>query len=332
MNIYATVAEDIDFITPPGVVTTSGYFRSGWARCAVGVNGNPVSGLRSLPFNAGAQTNAWLTARFIAPSPTFVESKSLIGFGLSGTNNFIGIGCDSSGTKFTLVGSNGSSYTTLATEAGTDFLGNALLRIDMQLSNFGSSGTLSLYVNSALIVTYTGNLTQTGFTTGFDSVFIGPAVSSIFEIYCSEIVVADSDTRGLLGLQTMALTGAGTTTSWSNNTFSNINAISYSDASPAYTNTTAQDQEYTVTAATPSVFSVIAVTQSARAAIPSGSTPTHLKLGYGSSGTGYFGSGSTKSPTTGFASYTQIDQTNPITSATWTQSNLSSLQLDMQSD
>ena len=144
--------------------------------------------------------------------------------------------------------------------------------------------------------------------------------------------MADSDTRGLLGLNTLALTGAGTTTQWTNNTYTNINSATYSDNSPTYVNTTAKDQEYAVGTVQPAVYSVIAVVQSARLATPTGSTPTHVKLGYGSGGTGSFGTGATKTPTVGFSTFQQIDQINPITSTTWVSADLAApLQLDMQS-
>jgi hypothetical protein len=203
----------------------------------------------------------------------------------------------------------------------------------MQVTNYGASSTVNVYVGGALMTTFSGNCAVSGMT-NFDSVFLGnnPNSSSPLYMNYSEIIVADSDTRALLGLNTLALTGAGTTHAWSNNTYTNINGVTISDASPAYTNTSAQDQEYTVGTAALTTYSVVGIVQSARMAATSGSTPTHIKLGYGSSGTGYFGTGAQKTPSVGFATQYQIDQTNPITSAAFTSTDIAGpLQLDLQS-
>ena len=332
MNIYATVAEDIDLaITGSISIITSSNFRSGWARCCFQASGGS-SNLpgHSYPFIGGALTSAWLSCRFEYSSYS-ASNVPLIGFGLSGTNSALMIGCSSAG-KTELMTISSGSIATIASEGGTSITTGGIIKFDMQVTSYGASATVNVYVNSTLVISFTGNVAVSGMTQ-FDHVYLFNGNVTGSSVACfSEIVVADSDTRGLLGLQTMALTGAGTTTQWTNNTYTNINGTSYSDSSPAYTNTTAKDQEYTVTAPTPSVFSVVAVTQSARAAIPSGSTPTHLKLGYGSSGTGHFGSGSTMSPGVGFTTSIQIDETNPITGVGWVQADLSGLQLDMQSD
>ena len=339
MNIYFAGGEDIDFLqsgNAPTVTTTAGYFRSGYARCAVGLtNGQGL--LRSAPFAAGTQTNCWLTFRYYVThtsgTPSGIVMCGLVNSANGNSGYGLWIGFQNNGEATTLYANSSSGLTQLAVEPGSTFGYNTLTKIDLQVSSWGTSATVNVYSNGSLVITWTGNLSTVSGGTGIsnvDSVCVNiPA--SISGVYVSEVVVADSDTRGLIGLQTLALTGAGTTHAWTNNTYTNINGTSYSDASPAYTNSTAQDQEYTVTAPTPTVFSVIGVVQNARAAIPAGSTPTHLKLGYGSSGTGYFGTGAQKSPTVGFAEYQQIDPTNPITSAAWAQSDLTGLQLDMQS-
>ena len=342
MNILWAGNEDIDWsILGTSALgntdTTAGHFRSGWSRSAVPVKceGNPSSWTRSYPFPGGAVVSAWLSFQNITLNSTGnAEGTFLAAFGLSGTNSAVGLaGGASTGYKVSLCKFDGTTTTTLAAESGTSLANGVSNRFDMQLTSYGATSTVNVYMNGALIISYSGSTAVAGMA-NFDSVFIGfntlSGGSQIFAI--SEVIVADSDTRGLLGLNTLALTGAGTTTQWTNNTYTNINSATYSDNSPTYVNTTAKDQEYAVGTVQPAVYSVIAVVQSARLATPAGSTPTQVKLGYGSSGTGYFGTGAAKTPVVGFSTYQQIDPTNPITSVPWVSSDLSApLQLDIQS-
>lgn len=329
MNILWAGGEDIDFpvIGSATVTTTAGRFRSGWARC--GINQlNAGSPAKSNPFSGGAITTGWATCYvYYAGAPN--ASALSFSVGLSGTQKSLGIGASStSGTKFCIFKYDGTTRTELAAESGTSIVANTLQRLDMQITNYGVSATVNVFLNGVSLITFTGDVTVSGMT-NFDSIFLWSPNGN--NVTYSEIYVADSDTRAVQGLQTLALTGAGTTNNWSNNTFSNINGISFSDTNPAFSNTAAQDQQYTVTTPTPVTYSVIGVIQSARLARPSSATPTQVKLGYGNGASGSFGTGSTKTPSAGFSNFQQIDQINPITGVAFTQSDLASLQLDMES-
>ena len=334
MNVYWVGGEDIDFMAIGSAIvsTTAATFRSGWARCSIayGGTGTPAHGN---PFNGGALTSAWLSARVYGNPGTFTATSiPMIGFGLYGTNNALVVGTSSSSaTKVALHTVANGVVTQLAAEGGNSWATGTNIKIDMQVVNYGATATVSVYVNGVPVITFSGNVAVSGMT-NFDHVYLAVVTTGgSNQMAYSEFLVADSNTTGIIGVQTLALTGAGTTTGWSNNTYTNINGTSFSDSSPTYENTDAVDQEYTVTTPAATAYSVAAVQISARMALPSGSTPGHIKLGYGSSGTGYFGSGASKVPAVGFATQTQIDQTNPITSAAFTSSDLSSLQLDIQS-
>ena len=336
MNIWWVGAEDIDFmaIGSGSVSLTGTSFRSGWARCSIAMVGEGTPG-HGNQFNGGALTSAWLSARIYGNgvSAGGTTTMAMIGFGLYGTNNALVVGPVSGAvnTKMALFTIAAGTVTQIATESGNSFTQGSLLKVDMQVVNYGASATVNVYVNGVSVITFSGNVAVSGMT-NFDHVYLATAPGSVSTIfYASEIVVSDSNTTTITGVQTLALTGAGSTTNWSNNTYTNVNGISYSDSSPTYENTDAVDQEYTVTTPTPTTYSVAGVQISARMAAPTGSTPGHIKLGYGSGGTGYFGSGASKAPGIGFATQSQIDQTNPITSAAFTSSDLSSLQLDIQS-
>lgn len=335
MNIYFAGGEDISFPSfgSYGIDTTAGRFRSGWARCGLSPAVNtPTGGAHSATFGAGAQTSAWLSFRiFFLSTGTLNTSQMFAALGLFGTNNALGVGSDSAnGAKVAIFKYDGTTRTQLAAETGTSWSLGTQFKIDMQVISYGATATINVYVNGVLTVTFTGDVTVSGMT-NFDSVYLLPnPLNNASPVY-SEIFVTDADSRGFLGLQTEALTGAGTTNSFTNNTYTNINGISFSDANPTYTNTVAQDQQYTLTAPTPTTYSVSGVVITARMAASSGSTPTQIKLGYNSGGTKGFGTGAAKTLTTGYATYTQTDVVNPVTGVAFTQSELTALQLDLQS-
>jgi len=333
MNIYFAGGEDISFPSfgSYNVSTTSGKFRSGWARCGLAAAPNTaIGGAHTSIFGAGAQTSAWLSFHMVLDN-TLNAPQMFVALGLSGTNNALGIGSDTSNSaKVALFKYDGTTRTQLAAETGTTWTVNGAFKVDMQVVSYGATATVNVYVNGVLTVTFSGDVTVSGMT-NFDSVYLLPnPFNDVSPVY-SEIFVTDADTRGFLGLQTEALTGAGTTNNFTNNTYTNINGISFSDANPTYTNTVAQDQEYTLTAPTPTSYSVSGVVITARMAASSGSTPTQIKLGYNSGGTKGFGTGAAKTLTTGYQTYTQIDTVNPVTGVAFTQSELAALQLDLQS-
>lgn len=328
MNIYWIGGEDIDFMAIGGAVAAAigGTYRTGWARCSIILNsvGVPTHGN---PFNGGALTTAWLTCRVYSFSNS--TSVGYIGFGLYGTNNALIIGSSTSaGTKLALYTVAAGSFTQIATEAGNSLQVNTLSRFDIQVLNYGASATVNVYVGGVNVLSFTGNVAVAGMT-NFDHVYL--SATSQVNFY-SEMLVADSNTLAITGVQTLALTGAGTTNNWVNNTYTNINGLNYSDSNPIYVDSTAANQQYTVTSPTPVTYAVAGCQISARMAISASSTPSYIKLGYGSGGVGYFGSGAEKTPALGFATQTQIDLINPVTGTAFTSSNLSSLQLDVESD
>ena len=328
MSVLWCGGEDINFPTL-GVfadITTAGTFRSGWARCSL----SPASAgatAKSNPFAGGAVTSAWLSCQY-AQTNSNVSLKGTA-FGLSGGEKGLGIGTsDASGTRLSLFKYDGATRTQLAAETGNSLTANVLVRIDMQVISYGATATVNVYVNNASVLTFTGDVTVSGMT-NFDSVFLYANGSNGHRT--SEIIVSDSDTRAIQGLQVLALTGAGTTNGWTNNTYTNINGIVFSDANPTSVNTTGTDQQYNVTDPTPSVYTVLACQITARMAKSAAPTPTQVILGYNSGGTVAFGTGATKAVTTAYATYEQIDHLNPITAAAFLQSEMAGIQLDLQS-
>ena len=95
--------------------------------------------------------------------------------------------------------------------------------------NFGVAATVTVYLNGALLIAYTGDVTVSGMT-GFDSVFLARITDGY--LIASEIIVADEDTRGMSGLATLALTGVGSTDAWTG-AYGMINQTTISDINQA---------------------------------------------------------------------------------------------------
>lgn len=326
--------EDIDFPVSGGlsVSTSSGSFRSGWARYSL-TNPSGSAWARSAVFIGGPITSGWLSFRVNtnnASSSFTLNGSQLVNLSNSSTGAWLGIGV--SGQQ-TLVIAKGNARSVLATEPNaslsTNLAAPGIVRIDMQFTGYTSSSTVNVYVNGVLDFSFTGDVTIPG-NSNFDTVSIGTGQTNAgFNV--SELFVTDTDSRAIMGLNTLAPSALGTTNQWSNNAAANVNPNSVNDANATFVNTTAKDQQYTVNAATPSVYSVTAMAFNVRAAKSSGATPTNVKLGYGSAGSGFFGTGASKTMTTGFLWYEQIDAINPITSAPFTSSDIASLQLDLES-
>jgi hypothetical protein len=330
MSILWVGGEDIDF--PNGatatVSTTSSTFRAGYARCSLPTL-STASITRSNAFPGGAVTSAWLSFHLFVASTIGANTRA-VGFGLSGTSGSLTLGSGSATNKFALWKYDGTTATLLASETGTSLATSTAYRIDMQVVNFGATATVNVFINGILLITFSGNVAVSGMA-NFDSVILTGVASGFALGNISEVIVADQDTRAWPGVVTMALTGAGTTNNWTNNTFSNINGTTISDASPASVNVSAQDQQYNVTDLPTGSFVIPVVKISARMAVSASPAVTQVKLGYNSGGTVGFGTGATKLLTTAYATYEQFDSINPVTGLAWAQSDMNALQLELQS-
>lgn len=332
MSILWCGGEDIDFPngTTPNVSTTSTSFRAGYARCIVQAPSNNAL-MKSTVFPGGAITSCWFSVRWCINTVATIVNQRAVGLGLSGTTKGLFVGSDSAtATKLALCKYDGTTTTQLASEAGNSITGTAanilIHRIDMQVVNYGASATVNVYFDGVLVITYTGDVTVSG-VTNLDSVFFN---STTGWYPLSEFIVADEDVRAFPGLVTLALTGAGTTDQWTG-TFSNINGTTISDANPAFTNTNAQDEQFNWTDLPAGTFAIKAVRIAARMAKSASPAVTQVKLGYNSGGSVAFGTGATKALTTAYATYEQIDATNPVTAVAFVQSEMNALQVDAQS-
>jgi len=320
MTILWCGGEDIDF--PNGsmvTVTGASHARTGFARGAVycGAYG------RSNPFTGGAVTSirllfnvyiGWTPAASVLFCGVIKDSESNSGLWIGSST--------SSGTKVALFKYDGTTKTQVSAETYNSLV-DGIRRIDVEIMNYGSSATINVYCDLALVISYTGDVSISG-VSNFSAVGLGGLVN----IELSEIIVADEDTR-TFSLVTNAPSAAGTTSAWTAGAYTDIDETTINDATVAYTDTADVNQQFNLINTPTGDFSVKAVKIAARATKSADASVGTLKLGINSGGTVNVDAG--QSLTTGWGTYERYMQVNPITTNAFTEAEIDALQLNIQS-
>jgi len=224
--------EDIDFPNFTVGVNTTGNYRS-FARCGIYAS----AGARSKPFSATVITSAWL--RFCRAGWGGGNS-SIKDCGLCKTGALAGwwIGTSTTANKIGLWKREGTTWTLVASEPGIS-LGDATYHmIDMQIIDYGASGTINVFLDGSVnpLFSYSGNISISG-VDGFDCVGL---IGSSSYGFISEIIAADEDTR-LMTLKTLVPNASGDTNEWVND-YTTIDEITNSTSDTVYT--TAVDKSF----------------------------------------------------------------------------------------
>ena len=326
MSILWCGNEDIDFpySTSWGWSTDNTFYRP-VSRGAFQIGGSIEYTLRSAPFLAGAVTSAWLSFYWYQSAAD--SNQPIAGLIDSVSSKGLFIGTSTSG-KYGIFKSDGS-FTQIADESGASLTPN-LQKLDLQINNYGASGTINLFLNGSdtSIISYTGDTSIAGIA-NFDSIQFGSCGSSSgAPAFASEVIVADEDTRQF-SLQTLALTEAGTITEWVNNNYTNINGAIFSDSNPTSSDAPSQQQQYNVTNPVAGTWGIKAVKISARAAASDGSLA--IRFGYNNVGTTVYSS--LRSPSTTYTLLETLDNTDPTNDgAAWEQSEMDTLQFSVLAD
>lgn len=327
MNILWAGGEDISFVDS-GLVTVDtsvGYFRSGYARCALKTNQSPYS--KSLTFLGGAVTDFWLHFYLHANGNTApYGSHRICGVGKAETDCGLWISNGDNGSDLRLLKYDGTTSTTLATteEAGIVVTGS----YDMHVAQFGENATVDVYVNNVPQIHYEGDVTLTGMDDVDIVVLEGFDQYEFFShhFYCSEMFVADADTR-TKSLVTFAPNAAGDTNEWDGDGYGGIDEISLSDADLVYTDTGDEDFQCNLTATPTGQFGVIGIVEAVRACKSNDAAIQGLKIGVKSNGTVDVDAG--RDLTTAWHTYERIAHT--INGSQLTTALLDALQIDLRS-
>lgn len=268
-------------------------------------------------------TSAWLTMRFISSLASSTLSCMLLGFGKSSSRR-IGLVGSGVANKMSIGKIDAAGTTTiLATESGT-FSTGVLNKYDMQIINFGVTGTVNVYRSNAdgtaraLIITYTGDLTTNAITNLDSVVFQG--INTSGSAYYSEIICSSTDTTGM-GLVTLEPTANGNTYAWSGS-FTDVSESTLNDATLISSVTTGQIAQFAFNSArmgTPPYIEALAIVARGQA----GGGVTNFTPNIRIAATDYFGT--PVAPGTGLKPVLGLFALNPNTGLNFTFSQLTAV-------
>lgn len=323
MSILWCGGEDIDF--PYGVSLVSSTVaqlrRSAYSRVAlIGPNAANTANSRSVPFLGGPVTSCWLSAR-VSPANS---GKIMMGLGVSGGLAGLCVAYDTAG-RLALRKTNGVTETPLATETGISLAQNVVTKVDMEVIDYGVNGTVNLYANGVLIVSYAGDI-QAGGATALDCAAIW-AGAGLGGGYISEMIVADEDTR-LFSLATLAPNAAGDANAWTG-AHTDINEPTVNDATTLHTDTPGLDAQVGLSEPPAGAFTVRGVYLSARVSKSVGATAGSVCLGVRNGGV--TDPGTPQACTTAWTPAQRVMVQNPVTGNIWQLSEVNALQLNLRS-
>ena len=138
--------------------------------------------------------------------------------------------------------------------------------------DYAVSGTLTMYINGALVGTYSGDIT-TNSVTQLAGTYQGTASIGGQSYGYSECILADGDTRDL-SVVTCAANGAGSTDQWTG-AYTNVNVVTVNDANFDTTSTSGDVQLYTMSGIATGNFDILTLVTNIRATQGAGSL-THI--------------------------------------------------------
>lgn len=331
MAILTVCAEDCDLVSTAGNVTytnNSTYFRSGYARGALSVNGSstadpPGIRFRVLDFSS-ASSEFWLTGRVYYGSATIIDGIQLIRFlDGSGVARLVIRTVSASNQLKISTRTGAGSFSDLATST-TYIAPNGSQKLDIYVKYAGDgTGQVTCYANGVSFLTYTGANTTDGATTLAGVEFSSFATSAVNPSYWSEVVAATTDTRAM-GLVTLTTSTAGNAQQWTG-TASNVNQNTITnDAQFVYSATANQIEQFKPGALPAGNWTVDAVVMAARA-LRGSQGPQNLQFVTRIGSTDY--TSASQQPSTSFGNLRSIQETNPGTSTAWITSDLADTNL-----
>lgn len=327
MSILWCGGEDIDF--PNGVAvaamgTQAGHYRSGYARGFISMQNRPT--IYTNAFLGGAITSGWLSVQSFWSAITGSGRIGLIKVSSAPKGVYIGFSAVSgSYLRLAIYKYDGTTWTAVVSEAGYSYLTSSLTKIDLQISNFGASAHVRLYLNGSEIATIDSDadLSISGIS-DLDGMQLSATPNNTIDM--SEIIVADEDTR-TFGLVTLPPNQAGSTNEW-DGTYADVDELSQNDADVVYTNVVDEIFQCGLSALPSGSFSIKAVRDVVRACKTADATPTGIKLGVRTNGENNHGSSQTLN--TAWNTYERLMGQNPVTSDHWTQGEIDALQHSQQ--
>ena len=330
--ILATCSEDVTgciFQGAVGIDSTAGRFAAGYARFGIRPDNNtattmPAPNRTEVNFSAPS-SDFWASIYYYPNNISVAINVPFITFGDAGGIHRLGLRASAaSSTTFKLAKRNAAgTITDLATATGSLCGIGALCKLDIHVV-YAVAGSVNVYNNNTLILTYSGDVT-TDSTTAL-SIFAASNFGNVTNggTTLSEMIVADTDTRSMRMI-TCAPLAAGNTQSWTG-TVGNINANSYNDTVFNYTTANNALSQWTTGCTIPAsgTTSIVDVRSSARLA-KGASGPQNARFNLRISGADYNPGSNISGLTTSFQNFTYDWGANsPATGTPWVPSEFGS--------
>lgn len=315
---------ELEDFTPSGAVsfsTAAAAYRSAYAR-----------GACSMTTTSGAS----LSAPFGTPSALFFTTARVFVSGALSTTPFLWFStggaarlrlrpAGTSPAALVLETYNGTAAATLATSTPTIAVGN-LYRLDMAV-DYQAAGRVRVWVDGVLYLDYSGNVTAAG-ATALDGMVLS-STGATGTTYWSEVVIAPYDLRSMAGLRTIQPDSTGDLSQWvggwpdvDESAASETDVLTASGAGLVHTvNCSGMPSG----AGNLTVRAVKVTVSACRGA----GGPQSIDLGLRQSSTNAFGT--TKALQAGYTVLTETWETNPITGAAFTSTEIDNLQLAFRS-
>lgn len=310
MSFYFVGGEDHDFgrIGSVSVDTANTYARrTANARCSLQVGGGATVNDGWVGAFSSAISDFWFTARVISEGVFGTQDWLVF---LDGATRRLLIKLDASGHIIIAKRDATPTTTTLATSTLT-FAG-ILAKLDVQVS-YGASGSVNVYVDGVLWVSYSGDITTNGATTLSGFVLGSASSNGGATVRWSEIACASVDTRHM-SVITLPPAADGNAFDFTN-TYASVDEVTINDADLCASASANDLMQTTVTSSgitgTPAIR---AVAVSARA-MKGASGPTQIQMNVRTGGADFFSG--TLALDTSFGRVANIWETNPDTTAAW---------------
>ena len=326
--------EDIDFVCNGSgscaVVAGGNAYRAVWAReayTAIGTTVDPPTNRFATP-SFSASATLWVHAQYCniygsnatcglvgANNNTTLNAQAFRVFDSAGNPTLIVRGTGTAGQLKISSRTSGGTFTDLATCSSA--FNVALTQLDLYV-NYGTSGEVTLYSNSAQVCDYTGNVTNGDGSSTLDQVeFSSPYAASGFGGAWSEVIVATTDSRAMARFTANTVANGNTIGFSGTNVCSAIwNATTVNNANYGYSGSSSVLHECTINGSIPAgTYSVLGLVMTANVLV--GTTgPQHFGFLTRTGGTDY--SSANFAPTNSFSSVgNYIQTTNPATGNAW---------------
>lgn len=280
--------EDIDFVGTVQISTDASRYNSSYSRCAIAAKNTSTAYMYTNSRAFSEITSGWFRC-VLYPSGDALNADYLwVGLVVNDSNYGLWLGArssDRSAAALYLYTSGG--ITAIAYGDANSLALNTKHTVDIEISNYGASATVNVYLNSTLAISYSGDITISG-KTGYTRIGIGGRAHTARSWFgwVSECLIRAEPTLAIYGVQTSVPTGAGDINEMTG-AYTDINEVTNSDATTLYSDTPDDLASFAKTAMPAGDYRVTARGISARVYRSPDAAVTQIKLGEKTTGGAY---------------------------------------------